>query len=200
MVFFNPIQLLAFKYRDEMGIMCSINDVSFIPLLARLAIELGLFEEQDRGGLLCKDTSDNNILHYLMLSDLTKIINRERHEAIEDKYLHVLIQLRRIGLFKKEDILRHTLLNTICTNCIYFPEKRFRFLVEWDPNALINPNTHGYLPLHCAACLSSIQGFKSVLEAGIRYYPKKEGISLLFRKDDLDETPFQDACKDLGYK
>jgi hypothetical protein len=193
-----PIQLLAFARNEDGHWVWNLKAVSFIPLLVMLAIEFGLFEEEERGGLLCE--IGNNVLRSLISSYRTEIHKQERHEAIEDKYLHVLIQLRRIGLFKKEDIQRHTLLNTLCTNCLYFPEKRFRFLAEWDPNALINTNTHGHLLLHCAACRTSIQVFRSIFEVGIRYFPKKEGISLLFRKDDLDETPFQDACKKFGYK
>jgi hypothetical protein len=50
-VYLYPIQLLAFTLRYEVGIMCNMKALSFIPLLARLAIELGLFEEE-RGGLL----------------------------------------------------------------------------------------------------------------------------------------------------
>ena len=33
---------------------CRLKTISFIPLLARLAIELGLFEEVNRGGLTLK--------------------------------------------------------------------------------------------------------------------------------------------------
>jgi hypothetical protein len=73
-------------------------------------------------------------------------------------------------------------------------------LVEWDPSALTQADEDGVLALHCAACLSYIQGFRSVFEAGIHYYPKNKGIGLLFRKYDHDETPFQDACKGFGYK
>jgi hypothetical protein len=105
-----------------------------------------------------------------------------------------------MGLLKNEDIQMYDLLNKLCRSKYYFAEKRFKFLVECDPNMLARPNSCGHLLLHCAACLFSIQGFRSVFEVGIHYYPKKKGISLLFRKDDHDETPFQDACKGFGYK
>ena len=40
-----------------------------------------------------------------------------------------------------------------------------------------------------------------VFEYGIRYYPKKKGISLLFfkRSHGLRRTPFQLACKEFGF-
>jgi hypothetical protein len=37
-----------------------------------------------------------------------------------------------------------------------------------------------------------------VFKAGIRYFPRKEGICILFRKDNDGDTPFSDACKLLG--
>jgi hypothetical protein len=75
-------------------------------------------------------------------------------------------------------------------------ERRFRFLVEWDSSALLHPDTHGFVPLHCAAgTYSSIREFQLVFEYGIRYYPKKKGIHLLFRKNNKGDTPFQLACK-----
>jgi hypothetical protein len=46
-----PIQHLSFL-RNEYGCWrCNVEAVSFIPVVARLAIELGLFEEEERGGL-----------------------------------------------------------------------------------------------------------------------------------------------------
>jgi hypothetical protein len=42
----------------------------------------------------------------------------------------------------------------VCGMHYYFAENRFRFLVEWDPNALFRPNAYGYMPIH----LSSIKG------------------------------------------
>jgi hypothetical protein len=41
--------------REDGNWGCNLKAVSFVPLLARLAMELGLFEEKYRGGLLCKD-------------------------------------------------------------------------------------------------------------------------------------------------
>ena len=87
-------------------------------------------------------------------------------------------------------------------------------LVEWDPNALTQNDRFGQLPLN-EAIVGSIKGFQLVFEYGIRYFPKKKGISLLFKKNNYDGyvgarreslwndlpgqcTPFQYACKKFG--
>ncbi|OEU08103.1 hypothetical protein FRACYDRAFT_250326 [Fragilariopsis cylindrus CCMP1102] len=194
-----PIQLLAFpRYEDSDGkYQCNVKTVLFIPVVARIAIELGLFEEEERGGLLFDDDNGGNVLHQLMFTDQTiEGDNREQqHEAVDDKFLQVLIQLRKLGLLKKEDIERYSLLHYLCGE-EYFAEKRFRFMVEWDPSALTQTNEYGQLPIRCA--FSSIQGFRSVFEAGIHYYPKKKGISLLFRKSNKYSIPFVKACMKYG--
>ena len=197
--FHYPIQQLAFAHDEDSDWQCNVKAVSFIPLLARLAIELGLFEEDERGGLLCEynEGGCDNVLYLLMLSDdQTELPNQKHNEYLDTKYLQVLIQLRKLGYVKKEDILRYGLLHRLCQHD-YFAEKRFRFLVEWDPTVLLHATGNGSLPIHWA--IFSIQGFRSVFEAGIHYYPKKKGISLLFRKNDHDKTPFQYACTDFGY-
>ena len=69
-------------------------------------------------------------------------------------------------------------------------------MVEWDPSALTQTNEYEQLPIRCA--FSTIQGFRSVFEAGIHYYPKKKGISLLFRKSNNYSIPFVKVCMKYG--
>jgi hypothetical protein len=72
-------------------------------------------------------------------------------------------------------------------------------LVGWDPSALIQTDVHGYLPLHNVVNSTSIQGFQLVSEYGIRYFPKKKGISLIFKLNNRDgHIPFQYACRKFG--
>jgi hypothetical protein len=195
-----PIQLLAFVRDEDGGWQCNVKAVSFIPLLARLAIELDLFEVDERGGLLCP-TEGDNVLHDLMLSDQTIINSRdEQYKATDDKYLQVLIQMRKMGYLWKGDIQMNDLLNRLCqSNYHNFAEKRFRFLVEWDPIKLTQTDEDGWLPIHHTVKYhSTIQGFQFVFEYGIRYLPKKKGITLLFRKTNNDSTPFVKACMKFG--
>ncbi|OEU07200.1 hypothetical protein FRACYDRAFT_251527 [Fragilariopsis cylindrus CCMP1102] len=188
-----PIQALASACNEDGDWQCNVKTVSFIPIVARLAIEFDLFEEDERGGLLCLDSDGDNVLHLLMLTDDTIVENLEKiYRAIDDKYLQVLIQLRKLGLLKKEDIERYSLLNFLCEKD-YFAEKRLRFLVEWDPNALTQTDRFGQL-----VNAPTIQGFESVFEYGIRYFPQKKGISVLFHKPSSSLTTFQYACKKHG--
>jgi hypothetical protein len=200
-----PIQCSLYLHREYRVWYCNMKAVSFITLLARLAIELGLFEEQYRGGLLCQDiysNQDNNAFENLMRCYRPTQLGTECHEPVDDKYLHVLIQLRKMGLLKKEDIQRYDLINKLCSQVWYFAEKQFRFLVEWDPSALIKPNIYGGLPIGYVAIItkydSSIRGFQLVFEYGIRYFSKNKGINILFHKHNKGETPFQMACKKFG--
>ncbi|OEU12801.1 hypothetical protein FRACYDRAFT_244076 [Fragilariopsis cylindrus CCMP1102] len=190
-----PIQDLAIsRDEDNSDWQCNVKSVSFVPIVARLAIEFGLFEEDERGGLLIVNEKSNNVLHYLMAAD--PIDDPIGPEAVDDKYLQVLIKLRQLDLLKKEDIQSYDLLHRLCIG-ENFPKKRFKMLVEWDPNALIRTDRFGQPPLN-DAMHSSIQAFQIVLEYGIRYFPKKKGISLLFCESNHGETTFQHACVKFG--
>lgn len=218
-----PIQLLAFS-RITPALGCNVKALSFIPVVVRLAIEFGSFEERERGGLLCEANSDTNALLDLMKSDEytpPDRHNREHPESVDDtnseipnekrkicrlknqlmdyRSFKVLKQLRHMGLLKKEDIQRYGLLNKFCCHS-FLAKNRFRFLALWDRNALIQPDTQGSLPLHHVVHNTYIQGFKMVFDYGIRYYPKKKGINLLFRKNNLNKTSFQRACERFGYE
>jgi hypothetical protein len=125
----------------------NVKAVAFISPLARLAVEVGWFEEEERGGLLCEDIDGTYVLQNLMRSDKADRHNnhREYHKVVDDKYLQVLIRLRRMGLIKKEDIRRYILLNKLCfAQKDYSAEKRFRFLIEWDPSALTRTDEDSY--------------------------------------------------------
>jgi hypothetical protein len=151
----------------------NMKAVSFIPLLVRLATELGvLFDgEEDHEGLLWKDQKNFHALQSLVYSDPVGHHTQEYHEAVDDKYLYVLIQLRRMGPFKTKDIQSYSLLTWLCRN-VYLSEEQFRFLDEWGQTMLFYD---GDSPLrHTLWNPSSIRGFQIVFEYGIRYYPKKE--------------------------
>ncbi|OEU17918.1 hypothetical protein FRACYDRAFT_238348 [Fragilariopsis cylindrus CCMP1102] len=208
--FHYPIHSLPYLYDvTNENIRCNLKAVSFIPLVARLSIEFGCFNEVFRGGLLfeigragCMPLCD------LMLTD-TLGRQREHHETVDNKYLIVMKQLRHMGLLKKEDIQNFGLLRKYKypqgeIDGTVFPEERFRFLAEWDPIALTQTyisDSRCNIPLHQAALGSSMEGFQLVFETGIRYFPKKKGISLLFQKnieDETPETPFATACSNYG--
>ena len=119
-----------------------MKSVSLIPLLARLATEFGLlFDEELRERLFINDGYENSALPDLMhiLSHYgTDNCIREHVDSVDNKYLQVLLQLRKMGLLDEKDIQRYVLLKRLCQcYCYYYVEVRFRFLVEWDPNRII---------------------------------------------------------------
>jgi hypothetical protein len=205
-----PIQRLLYTQHDDDDdeLRCNLRAVSFIPLVVRLSIEYECFGFRDqiwRGGLLLEDMAGSNVLHDLMMTntmsddDDESEQQQQQHELFDDKCILVMKQLRQMEYFKKEDIETYNLFHTMCNQRV-IPPKRFRFLVEWDPTALTQPNDNGYLPLHYAAWHSNIQGFRMVFEYGIRYYPNKKGISLLFKKNTgcRHRTPIDFACSEHG--
>jgi hypothetical protein len=96
----------------------------------------------------------------------------------------------------------------MCHSVLYFPEKRFRFLVEWDPTALTQTDGIGKLPLHYAcktivhnSPTARIEIFHVVFDTAICYYPKKKGINLLYRKHfHDDDASFEGTCENFGYE
>ena len=62
------------------------------------------------------------------------------YQRIADETLFVVMErLREMHLSKtKKDIRKYNLLWELCFQRI-IPERRFRFLVDWDPNTLTRP-------------------------------------------------------------
>ena len=95
-----------------------------------------------------------------------------------------------MDLLKKEDIQAYDLLNKLCWQTNYFAEKRFRFLVEWDPNSLTHTSRYGFTTF--LLCRKSCK-------VGIKYFPNKKGTDLLFHKNNNGKTPFQLAGERFGH-
>eukprot|EP00535_Pseudo-nitzschia_heimii_P011479 CAMPEP_0197193176 /NCGR_PEP_ID=MMETSP1423-20130617/26635_1 /TAXON_ID=476441 /ORGANISM="Pseudo-nitzschia heimii, Strain UNC1101" /LENGTH=230 /DNA_ID=CAMNT_0042646289 /DNA_START=58 /DNA_END=747 /DNA_ORIENTATION=+ len=123
-----PIVCLLNRWAGEYN----IKTVRFIPMFAVLGIEFGQFSEKMRGGLLTK----GNLLNGLAtISDSTRSKDDEVQQNIDEAFLSVLKELRRLDLFRKEDIVRYDLIGKMFREEI-FPVKRFRYLADWDPSAL----------------------------------------------------------------
>ena len=87
--------------------------VSFVPLLARLGIELGQFEEEERGGLILVDVNEDgiNALTFLVSNDGECEANdAENQQLVDDRFLAVMKKLREMNLLKKEDIREYGIL------------------------------------------------------------------------------------------
>ena len=210
MLRFFPTKLLSQKggRRNLYPIMClpymwdnntryhNLKAKSFIPIFAVVAIELNLFDADERGGILVEDEDGVNTLSSLLVSTQSDNF-RQRVDAGK---LSVLVRLRQLGLFVKEDIQQYKLVNQLC-RIIDFVENIFHFLVQWDPSSLLIEDDEGHLPLHWAA--SNIQNrycFRIVFESYITYYPLKVGIGLLFRTRfgrPREMTSIQIACQQI---
>jgi len=76
--------------------LCFGKAVSFIAVIAPLAIEFHSFEDHERGGLLIEGRDTDNAFENLMY-------NFTRPDQ-NDFILTLLNRLRRMGLFKKDDL------------------------------------------------------------------------------------------------
>jgi len=128
----------------------SIRSVSFIPLFAKLGVELGLFQEYERGGLVF---GANGMDIFSQLAATTclggptttkDVISKRNHqEMVDATFLAAIQTLRKNKLMKKSDIYKYKMIDILCNNEVYFAEKRFLYLVDWDPSALLSNNSNG---------------------------------------------------------
>lgn len=175
---------------------------AFIPLLAKLAIELNQCKEEERGGLVKSEWCV--LMELATRNDYQK--DGEKHDQlVNDTCLAVLKRLRGMNLFVKEDVVKYSLITNICCEQL-LPEERFRYLADWYPGSLLKPSKNGWIPLHFAVDNSTerIHGggprdmhcFQIVLEVGIRYFPRE--IGGVFQKNNSGDTPYQMACRKFG--
>ena len=104
---------------------------------------------------------------------------KRHNQLVDNVFLNLLVKLREMDLLKKEGICGHHLVQSLCHQH-YFAAKRFRFLIEWDQNSLLQTDICGYVLLHYAARFLPFHGFRSILSHRIRCYPKKKGVILLY--------------------
>ena len=187
-----PIQRLCISNEGKYN----VKAISFIAVVAPLAIEFHSFEDHARGGLLLTDYAGDNTFRNLLYNLATTRQHLSRPDQ-NDLIITLLIRLRRMGLFTKCDIRDYRLVSLSCDRGNLL-ERGFQFLVEWYPTSLVQTNENGWLPLHSVAQARSIQEFQIAFGYGIRYYPFKSGISLLFQKNNDGITPFQYACHKYG--
>lgn len=208
------VTIVDTDHRNDRRSLCNLKAVPYISLLARVAIELNIFPEEDRGGLSVEGLTHRNTLICLATCTDPTHYGEAHNQLVDNVCLTQMVQLRRMGLFKKIDIgtneplreRRYSVYNMVHELCAdhdeyYFPERRLRFLVEWDPTSLLETNTGGLSPLYCTTW-TSLRKIRIVFGYCIHYYPKKKGICLMFTKcvDDGRTTPFQHACGKFGQK
>jgi len=172
-----------------------LKSVSFIPLLAKLGIELNQFQKEERGGLLYREW---NVLRSLMNNDCREWYDEDDEDQqclVDEKYVAVVKSLGQMGIFQKEDIMEEDLMWEL-SHRNHFPELRFRYLVDFDPNCL-----HDRQPSIYRIWLrrNDIHVFRIIFELGALHFPTE--IGFLFHLDKNDGfTPFDRACYEYGTK
>ena len=201
-----PIRCLTTMQRlDNTQIVSNVKAVAFVPLLARLAIELNLvsFEKTERGGLLVEDGEGQTVLHDLVLSSNALTRDDDQHDhRVDTTFVAVLMRLRQTNLLSIGDIQHYELVHQLCGSDSHRALQRFRFLTEWYPLSLITRSgmygrlpLNGRLPLHLSVCPKCcIAEFQLHLDALFRFFPRWKGITALFQKDAFGITSFEMAC------
>ena len=203
-----PIQCLASTFSNEDDkFICDEKAVPFVHLFAQLAIEFNSFDDEHRGGLLIEDYNEENVLqHHLTENKHSVFASSQDRQRVDRIFLTQLIRLRQSDLLTKQDVRTYKLID-MCVGYRYesFPDSRFQFLTEWNPRSLISMPAghleHVPSPLQVAAS-NGMQSFRIVFEAGIRFFPKKKGIHLLFESADhrYYQSPFVKMCTEFEQK
>ena len=121
----------------------------------------------------------------------------------EDRCLTVMRRIKEMGLIQSDDFAIDDMINGPFST---LSNKMFRFLIDWDPYCLTRIRHDGRVALHNvpeyfpATQTEKLKRFQLIFELGLRYFPIKTGISLLFQYDNNDRTPFELAYKYFGRK
>eukprot|EP00536_Pseudo-nitzschia_multiseries_P008298 jgi/Psemu1/20147/gm1.20147_g len=177
-----------------------LKSVPFVPLLARLGIESNLFREEERGGLFYREW---NVLRSLLNDDWRDWYDEEKQSLVESSYASVVRSLRRMGIFRREDIVDHGLVGAMF-DCVSFREETFRFLVDWDPNCFrewCTPDTcdgthHRSSIYRSSVKRDEIRIFRTIFELGMLHY--RTEMAFLFHRESDGGTPFGLACSQYG--
>jgi len=201
---YNLIQWLTITIADD---TYRLKDISLIPLVLKLGIELQQFDTELRGGLLSLYPSGQ--------IPLQRIIGYGRNEhttnTTDECFSVVVERLREENLLVKEDIQQYNVGERLFTqnNDGFFLESQVQCLIDMDPMTLslpCSPEKGNWLPIHWSTSSNKdIQVFNFLLKEGMKYFPGKFGFVFcggthrnsngkIFRK-----TPFQRACKKYGH-
>ena len=183
-----PIQCLTIQYYENDCNSLNTKAIPFIHLFAKLATEFNSFSEEERGGLLFTDQDGDDVFNNLACGCRVSY-----HRRADDVISTEWIQLRQLGLMKKDDIMEYKLLFYTCHQYGHILENCVRFLVEWDPGCLLQIDSRRWSALQIAAN-RSVQSFRFLFEYVIRYFPYKKGISILFQNDEDRTSPFRSVC------
>jgi len=109
-------------------------------------------------------------------------IEQHRQEIIDAKFLQVLKSLRQANLMKRDDIREYKLIDILCNQSV-FPEKRFRYLVDWDPSSLLSNHVRSKTTTKKISmrvisrffAKDDIAGIRMLFGLTMKYYPTELG-------------------------
>lgn len=185
----------------------STRSVSFIPLFARLGAELGLFRESERGGLVF-GTNGMDVFSQLAATATTRACGESaepRQEVVDAKFLAVIEKLREAKLMRRSDICRYKMIDILCHQS-FFPEQRFRYLVDWCPSALLSNYGRGKIKTISVRLITrffdkdDISGIRMLFELSMKYYPAELGFlfDTIYTVDD-EKKPSSFRKKPIGF-
>ncbi len=196
-------------------LLVNAQTVTFVPLFGQLGHELGTFSDGEKGGLAsCKNLS---VVGQLLCNTMAATAETSRaqflHRApntdkVDEASMAVLVRIRELGLVTQEDIRSLDLVMDLLDASSYreagFIETRLRFLIDWEPNLLLNCDNDGSNLLHASCVFQNfrhkerfcgkgveVRIFEVIFERGIQYFPKQVGF--LFHHDI-----FKLACQRMG--
>jgi hypothetical protein len=170
------------------------KSVSFIPLLARLGIELNQFQKEERGGLCYRRW---NVFRSLVNTDCRKWYDTNdeyQQRLIDENYVAVLKSLGEMGLLQRQDVQNEDLFWELSLNKS-LPERKFRYLVDFDPSCFYDrrPSTIYKILFQ----YDDVEVFRMAFQLGMLHFPTQVGF--LFFLDRHDGcTPFDRACYEYG--
>lgn len=156
----------------------SVSSVSFIPLFAQLGQEFGLFQEVERGGLVF-GANGMDVFSQLAATcaeDAScKRSDQEQQRVVDKQFLTVIKKLRKRTLMKRSDIRKYKMIDIICNQSV-FPERRFRYLIDWDPKSLLSKDkTLSIRLIEKFFDKDDISGLQMLFELSMKHYPAELG-------------------------
>lgn len=164
----------------------SLKSVTFIPLFARLGVELGLFQEAERGGLVF-GSHGLDVFSQLAAScaedgaaGKVRRGDKAYQTRVDATFLKVIEELRLWNLMTKSDIRKYKMVDLLVKQTV-FPEQRFRYLIDWDPSALLSNNGSSKSKIVSIRLISKFFDKKDIgrlemlFELSMKYYPVELG-------------------------
>jgi len=194
-------------------VMSCLRALPFVPLLAELGDTFCTFRSEERGGGLLVHVANRiwspleELFWNRMLWSETRNYDEEYGRQLDEVSLSVLLRLKEKGLMRKEDV-GPCVSEVLCVKP-FRTERRFRFLLDWDPTVLkgLGPGCsllRDFLkrePDNPVREDDELKRFQTIFELGMSHYPKD--IGFMFDTPDREsiydsDSTLKIACDKFG--